>query len=149
MTRLTLSGMRMARLSCQLAPSRTMMTCSSGGRVAAKRRRNSLIAADETCGSTRAKSSPAGGGPDGGEDVHPGGIALVAQPRRALPAGPAAVADAPFLAYPGFVLEPERDTLVGVRNGDRRHRGGEPPFLNASNAALSAPGWAGRAFCRE
>ena len=89
-----------------------------------------------------------GGGLDGGEDVHPG-VALVAQPWRPLAAEPPAVADAPFLAYPGLVLEPERDLLVGVRNADCRHRGGEPPFLNASAAPLSALGWAGRAFWRE
>ena len=48
---------------------------------------------------------------DRGQHVHPG-VALVAQARWPLAARPPAVAGAPFLANAGFILEPERQTLV-------------------------------------
>jgi hypothetical protein len=38
-----------------------MTACSSSARAAAKRARNSFIAAVETCGSTSAKASPVAG----------------------------------------------------------------------------------------
>lgn len=90
----------------------------------------------------------AGGGPDGGKDVRPG-VAHVAEPGRALPAGEPAMAHAPLLAEAGLVLEPERQALVRMRCARGIEGGLEPPFANASRAAGSAFGWAGRAFCRD
>src|SRR4051794_11274745 len=90
----------------------------------------------------------AGGGPDGREDVRPG-VAHVAAAGRPLPAGEPAMAHAPLLAEPGFVLEPERQALIRMRRARGSEGGLEPPFANASRAAGSAFGWAGRAFCRD
>ena len=84
----------------------------------------------------------------GGEQVRPR-VALVAQAWRALAAGEPAVAHAPFLAEPGFVLEPECQALAGIRGRGPVQRGLQPSFANASRAAGSAFGWDGRAFCRD
>lgn len=89
-----------------------------------------------------------GRGPDDGEDVGKG-EALVAEAGRALALGPPAMRDAALLAQPRFVLEPEREALVGMGAGDRVYRRSEPPFLNAVCAAASCRGWRGRAFWRE
>ena len=89
-----------------------------------------------------------GGRLHGGEQVRPG-VALAAQARRVLAAGEPAVADAPFLAEAGFVLEPERQALAGMRCCGPIQRALQPPFANASRAAASVLGWLGRAFCRD
>jgi hypothetical protein len=89
-----------------------------------------------------------GRGPHDGEDVGKG-EALVAEARRALAFGPPTMRNAALLAEPRLVLEPERETLVGVRADDRVYRRFEPPFLNAACAAGSCRGWRGRAFWRE
>jgi hypothetical protein len=84
----------------------------------------------------------------GGEQVRPR-VALVAQACRALAAGKPAVAHAPFLAEPHFVLKPERQPLAGMLISDRTQFRLQPPFANASRAAGSALGCEGRAFCRD
>jgi len=70
----------------------------------------------------------AGGRFDGAEDVGPF-EALVAEPRRSLAAGPPAVAETAFLADPCFVLEPQRNPLVGMIGLCFFQGLGEPLFL--------------------
>lgn len=90
----------------------------------------------------------AGGGLHGGEHVGEA-EALVGQTRRAVAPQPPGVARAPLLADPGFILEPERDALVGVGGGDRAQCVREPLFIQAACAFGSDLGWLGRVFWRE
>ena len=87
-------------------------------------------------------------GPDGGEEMGPT-IALAAQSGRALATGEPAMADTPLLAKSGFVHEPQRQALVGVRRPRVVEGALQPPFANASRAAASAFGCDGRAFCHD
>ena len=64
---------------------------------------------------------------DSGHHVHPG-VALVAQAGRSLTSRPPAVAGAPFLTDASFILEPERQTLAGLRGACRINRRLKPPF---------------------
>jgi hypothetical protein len=59
------------------------------------------------------------------------------------------VGRAPFLADPGFVLEPQLDPLgLGVPGGDLPDQGRQA-FLNRSCTFGSVSGWTGRAFCQD
>jgi hypothetical protein len=59
------------------------------------------------------------------------------------------VANAALLAESGFIHEPQRQALVGVRRPRVVEGGLQPPFANASRAAASAFGCDGRAFCHD
>ncbi len=91
------------------------------------------------------REAVAGGGPHRREQVRPG-VALVAQARRALPAGEPAMAHAPLLAEAHLVLEPERQALARVPGCDGVQFAPQPPLTKASRAAGSALGCDGRAF---
>jgi hypothetical protein len=64
------------------------------------------------------KTSMAGGGADGAEQVGPF-IALLAQAAWPLAAHPSAVAGAAFLADPALVLEPQLDALARMMGATR------------------------------
>src|SRR3712207_9032870 len=68
---------------------------------------------------------------------------------RSLAAAEPAVADAPLLAEPGLIHEPQRRAFAGMP-GPRGVEGGlQPPLANASRAAASAFGCEGRASCQD
>ena len=82
------------------------------------------------------------------EQVRPG-VALVTQAWRSLAADEPAVAGAALLAEPCFVLKPQRQAAAWMRRGDAVQLVLKPPFDQAWQAAGSALGCDGRAFCRD